>query len=356
MKYLKLKLTALATSLFCLLTLIAPLAQSQGLIAEHVNNLNTLALSFVDLSQPMYAIKLQIMNEFLSQSADPKLILLVTDDRDIKNLNSLIKSQNAKFDLNKIKFVKGESTFLSSPWMRDLSPMMILKKDGSQKLVTFKHIDASEMDYAVDQKSLAVALAVTNEKINLALPGGNIFSDELGRIYLSTAVIENNAGPGADGAKLTATKNQIENLLMAKMLAKEIVWIPRLNREFETTGHVDMYIRLLKNKQAIVAKSNEPQISKALDVIAKIIESKGFTVTRLQANSMMENKYRKQRIFPSYTNSILVGNSIFIPKFGVAEDKVAVGTYQKLGYKVIQIDGESIHFGGSVHCLTYLYP
>lgn len=352
MKYLKTNILTTAVILAAIFTLKTNAAEAKpdvqltpGLIAEHVKSLNTLAMSFMDLSQPLYTIKLQILTEFLINSPDPRLILLVTDDRDIQTLNAFIKKQKPEFDLQKIKFVKGESTFLSSSWMRDFSPMMVLKKDGSQGLVIFKY--ENDGDYAVDQNSVAKTFSSTIEKAKLRLEGGNTLSDEEGRLYISTAVLDNNP---------EVQKAEVEKILKAKLLAREIVWIARLNRDFEGTGHVDMYIRLLKNKQAVVAQSTQPEISKALDEIAKVIETKGFKVTRLKTNAKMVNRFRDQKIFASYTNSILVGESIFIPKYGVPEDKVAVSAYQKLGYKVVQIDGESIHFGGSVHCLTYIYP
>ena len=73
-----------------------------GLIAEHVNSLNTLSLSFVDVSQPVFAVKLQILKEFLANSANPSLVLLVGDDRDIKNTNACIKEHSPKFNLKNI--------------------------------------------------------------------------------------------------------------------------------------------------------------------------------------------------------------------------------------------------------------
>lgn len=315
-----------------------------GLIAEHVNSLNTLSMSFVDISQPVFAVKLQILKEFLKNSENPKLVLLVSDDRDIKDTNSFIKEHSPKLNLKNIKYVKAESTFLSSSWSRDFNPVMIRKKDGTAGLVVFKYIN--EMDYAVDQNSLAKSFGLPVTNVNLHLEGGNILSDEAGRVFVSTAVVENNP----------LKKSEIEKMLLSKLGATEVVWVPRVNREFEGTGHVDMYLRLLKGRQAVVAESSDAAVNKTLNEIAAIVTAKGFKVSRLKANSKMVNRFRNQKIFPSYTNSIIVGNSIFIPEYRVPEDKAAVSLYQKLGYKVVQIDGDSIHFGGSVHCLTYLYP
>lgn len=325
-----------------------------GLIAEHVKDLNTLSMSFVDVSQPLYAIKLQILKEFLIQAANPKLILLVSDERDIKNTNEFIKQLLPSYDLKDIKYVMAESTFLSSSWMRDFSPVMIQKTNGSASLVLFKYIN--ESDYAVDQKSMAKAINLSAKKVNLQLEGGNILSDGSGRLFISTAVIENNLLSDPTKEQFEAKKSEIKNILLTNLLAGEVVWVPRVKRELEGTGHVDMYIRFLADNQAVVAASDNSEINKTLNEISTIVSAKGFKVTRLKANSKIENKFRKQNIFPSYTNSILVGKTIFIPQYHVNEDKIAISTYQKLGYKVVQIDGESIHFGGSVHCLTYLYP
>ena len=329
-------------------------ANLPGVIAEHVKDLNTLALSFVDMSQPLYAIKLQILAEFLNHAKNPKLILLVTNDRDIQTLNALMTKQNSRFDLKRIQYVKAETTFLSSSWIRDFSPVMVQKKDGTFQLVSFDYDNGG--NYSVDQKSLAKVYDLVAKKINLRIEGGNILSDELGRLYISTAAIENNLPQGFSPDQYKAQQIKMEKILKAALLPSEIVWIPRLNREYEGTGHVDMYIRFLKNQQAVVASSEEKAISSSLDEIAKIIISKGFKVTRIRANSKMVNHFRDQKIFPSYTNSILVNDTIFIAKFDVAEDRLATTTYEKMGYKVVQIDGESIHFGGSVHCLTYTYP
>lgn len=330
----------------------APVAP--GLIAEHVNSLNTLSLSFVDVSQPVYAVKLQILKEFLAHAENPKLVLLVSDDRDIKNTNGFIKNNSPKFDFKNVMYVKAESTFLSSSWSRDFNPVMLRKKDGSVSLVLFKYVN--EMDYAVDQNSIAKSFNRPVVNIDLQLEGGNILSDEAGRVYVSVAVVENNLPGSTAEDQFEAKKTEIEKTLLAKLGASEVVWVPRVKREFEGTGHVDMYLRLLKDKQAVVAESSNSEINKTLNEIAAIVRAKGFKVTRIKANSKMVNRFRNQNIFPSYTNSIIVGKSIFIPQYHVPEDKIAVGIYKKLGYEVVQIDGDSIHFGGSVHCLTYLYP
>lgn len=332
----------------------AELQAQTGLIAEHVKNLNTLALSFVDISQPIYAIKLQILKEFLNNSESPQLLLLVSDERDIKNTNALVKQYKPAFDLKKITYVKAESTFISSSWIRDFSPVMVRGKNGELSLVKFNYVN--ESDYTVDQLSLGKALKLPVKKIDLRLEGGNILSDEAGRLFVSTAVVENNLGENPTLTEFNSKKSEIEKTLLSKLLAREVVWVPRVKRELEGTGHVDMYLRLLSNGQAVVAESDNRDINNTLDEIAKIVALKGYKVTRLKANSKIQNKFRNQNVFPSYTNSILVGKSIFIPQYHVDEDKVAVSLYRRLGYKVIQIDGESIHFGGSVHCLTYLYP
>lgn len=145
----------------------------------------------MDVSQPVFAVKLQILKEFLARADSPKLVLLVTDDRDIKNTNAFIKENSPRFNLKNAKYVKAESTFASSSWSRDFSPVMIRKKDGSASLAVFKYIN-DDMDYAVDQKSLAESFKLPVTNVNIRLEGGNILSDETGRVFVSTAVVEKN--------------------------------------------------------------------------------------------------------------------------------------------------------------------
>jgi agmatine/peptidylarginine deiminase len=345
--------------LFAFAMALNPLTQSQaaqmGLLAEHVQTFNTLALSLVDTQQPIYGTKLQILKEFLKNSPNPRLIFLVSDDRDIQLTNDFIRQNKADFNWQAIRYIKNESIYASSSWMRDFSPVMIQKKDGTPGLVLFKYVN-DESDYKVDQNSLTKAFIATSHRVDLRLEGGNILSDEDGRLYISTAVVENNLPTNSTAEDFTAKKAEIEKILKAELLASEVVWIPRVAKNFEATGHVDMYMRLLNHKQAIVAESNNKDINKTLNQVAEILQAKGFQVTRLKANDKFENKYRPQNVFPSYTNSILVGKTIFIPEYHVPEDTIAVQTYRKMGYKVIQIEGDSIQLGGSVHCLTYLYP
>ncbi len=327
---------------------------STGLFIEHTQKPKKLVLSFIDYKEPLISIRFQILKEFLLNTPEAELVLMIYDDRTKTEINNFILEFKPDYNLKNIKFIKSV-TYGDSIWTRDYSPVAFVDQAGNAKSLIFNY-NRDGVDYFKDQALLAKALKLPIEKINLNLEGGNLLSDESGRLYVSVAAIENNLVVGFSKADFENKKSEFEEIFLNKMAVKKVIWLPRVLHELEGTGHVDMYIRFLSDNNVVVASSTNLKINKTLDQIAKIISEKGFTVTRILANAKMVNKFRPQNIFPSYTNSILIGKTIFIPKFGVAEDTKAVKIYEKLGYKVIQISGQSIDFGGSVHCMTYLYP
>lgn len=327
---------------------------SQGILVEHTQDLNTLAMSFLEFNEPMVSVRNQIVSEFLKESKNPKFIFVVYDKNQITEISEFIKNLKPDFDLKNIQFIETANSFEISTWIRDISPIMIKDAKNKLKVFQFNYTDTPS-SYSEDQTAIAKKLKLKPELIELRLEGGNVLSDDQGRLYVSVAAIENNMKTDSKD-EYESIQKKFEEVFISKMNATEVVWLPRVVKELEGTGHVDMYLRFLKNNQVIVASSKDPRIKETLNQIAKILTDKGFQVHRLQANNKIVNNYRELNIFPSYTNSIIVGQTIFIPKFNVVEDASAVVLYTKLGYKVVQISGDSIAFGGSIHCLTYLYP
>jgi agmatine/peptidylarginine deiminase len=325
-----------------------------GLLVEHTQKPKKLVLSFIDYKEPLISIRFQILKEYILNNPSAELVLMIYDEHTKTEISDFISKSKPDFNLEKIKFVKSE-TFGDAVWTRDFSPVAFTDKQGKTKSFIFNYNRGGE-DYLKDQVLLAKSLNLPTEKINLNLEGGNLLTDEAGRLYVSVAAIENNLNAGFTKTDYEARKSEFEDIFLNKMAVKDVVWLPRVLYELEGTGHVDMYIRFLSDNNVVVASSKNKKINETLNQIAKIVSEKGFNVHRIQANTKMVNRFVQKNIFPSYTNSILIGKTIFIPKFGVVEDVAAATTYEKLGYKVIQISGESIHFGGSIHCMTYLYP
>ena len=62
--------------------------------------------------------------------------------------------------------------------------------------------------------------------------------------------------------------------------------------------------------------------------------------------------------YRTYANSVIIRGTVFMPSYDRAEDAAAKAVYEKLGYKVVMINSESISEDGhgSLHCITMAYP
>ncbi len=280
-------------------------------------------------------------------------------DETFKLLGTLKAAEKAR-----LYFVPTTMTDLA--WARDFAPAAVSSGSDS-RLVSFR--------YAKDEllgKRTAEELA---KLFNLPPPiypdlfadGGAYLIDHEGRLFISEIVkIRNkasalkimlkNQGQGSfilDPARplVAKTDKDIENILKQALGAKEVIWVKALPPELESTGHVDMYAKIVSSNQVIVAQSRNPDVARTLNQIADLFKEYGFQVIRLQ--TALQNKFG----FRSYTNSTIVENTVFLPQYKDARaDKAAVEAYIKLGFKVKTNDGSSIECGGSTHCLSGIEP
>ena len=150
---------------------------------------------------------------------------------------------------------------------------------------------------------------------------------------------------------VSKTDLQIEKILKDSLGANEIVWVKALAPEIESTGHIDMYAKIINAKTVIIAQSRNPEIENILNQTAILFEKYGYQVIRLQTAKQNEFGFR------SYTNSTIIGNTVFLPQYHDARaDKAAVEAYRSLGFTVKTNDGSSIECGGSTHCLSQIGP
>ena len=128
------------------------------------------------------------------------------------------------------------------------------------------------------------------------------------------------------------------------------------------TGHIDMFAKLLDPRTVIISETTDPIFQPVMDSAASYFESmrcgrrKCFTVYRVPGWSM-PSYYGL--VWYSYTNSLIVGNSILVPGYSGGKDAAVMAIYQTAApdknITIINSDGV-IGFGGSIHCLTMQIP
>ncbi|MCG8410587.1 MAG: agmatine deiminase family protein [Bacteroidales bacterium] len=129
-------------------------------------------------------------------------------------------------------------------------------------------------------------------------------------------------------------------------------------------GHIDCWGKFLSEKKVLIAKSQDPQINKAYDYIAKTFADDGFTPYRV----MCPNRYVPVASEPAttaaYTNSLILNNYVYVPICGKGYEKYdndAIQVYKNAlpGYTVVPIKEKPSHpwLGtDAMHCRTRAIP
>lgn len=199
-------------------------------------------------------------------------------------------------------------------WARDSFPYPVVDVGGGYSLVSHRYYRAFN-----GQSSIAQSVQAKMDSYNFVFVGGNLMADEDGNCFVNNS------------QRLYGTSVDIIKTAHGCKTITALPWVSGI-------GDVDEVIKLLPHKNAL---TNSAQLQ-------TILESKGYTVTMLPD----AGGYR------TYANSLILGNTVFMPSYGTAQDDQAESIYERFGYKVVKIDSRDISDNGhgSVHCITMAYP
>jgi agmatine/peptidylarginine deiminase len=246
---------------------------------------------------------------------------------------------------------------IASNWVRDYFPEVVIRRDGSAKLVQFRYAHPNGANARELGMEIARLLGLPFETSELIVEGGNLLADvQQGRLFLTEVVLRNNP---------TLTVEQVETELRRLLEIDNIVWMPVL--PMEGTGHIDIFAKFVGENNVIVSDSLNPLRKPTLDLVAQQFLALGYSVMRIpNAEEAGQNAVTK-----SYTNSLLVNNVAFVPSYYWPDyhedpltdpsigqqvrafDETAAAVYRSLGYYVVQIPMLTLtDYGGAIHCLT----
>lgn len=202
-------------------------------------------------------------------------------------------------------------------WSRDSFPFPVyLNSSLKVGLVAAKYDRQFEAHTAI-ASSIGAASSMA-QKTHFFV-GGNLQADEDGRCFVveSIRLYQN-------------TDETLTNAYGCKGVVR-LKWLTGI-------GDVDEVIKILPNKQILTNRTEY------VDQLQEL----GYQVSMLPSIS----NYR------TYANSIIIGENLFMPSYGVKSDDAAIQVYERFGYKVIPVDSETVSTrgNGSVHCATMMYP
>lgn len=261
--------------------------------------------------------------------------------------------QKFKADFDSKRFIAWTYT-LESPWTRDFLPEVVVDETGSARMVQFSYYPDRPQSEAFGGE-LAKGFGLTLEKSKVGLEFGNFIADEQGRIFMTEKVIADNK---------SWAKAALEKEILSKLRGSKMVWMPVIPGE--STGHIDIYAKYFGGGAVVVADSIHPDMKKALDAAAAKFAALGMRVTRLKNADFPAGTISGVTAY-SYTNSLRVNDTIFMPVYYTAQyghtqpfkatDEAAAAAYAGLGFKVVKIPAfDAVQFGGAVHCLTREIP
>ena len=300
---------------------------------------------YIVLSTPDYFQGIMTMHEAILSKLprDVKAIIVFPGD------NPYYAKFKADFDSK--RFVAWQYV-MESPWTRDFLPEVVVDEAGKARMVQFSYYDERPQSEAF-AAALAEGFGLPLEKSKVKLEFGNFMADEQGRIFMSEKVIKDNKN---------WSKPALEKEILARLRGTKMIWMPVIPGE--STGHLDIYAKYFGNNTVLVSDSLNGKAKKAMDEAAARFAAVGFRVVRLPNADIPGEE--AVRIY-SYTNSLRVNNTIFMPtyydaKYGYtqpfkARDAAAAAAYEGLGFKVVKVFAfDAIQFGGAVHCITREVP
>lgn len=263
-------------------------------------------------------------------------------------------------------------------WLRDFFPIPILKTyptlPPTPSFVDFVYRDGNSFDdAAIHQFALAINSSV--EHLPLVIDGGNFMTDSSGCVLSNELTADPEAPQLSRGHPEVA--NHIGAILRQAMGCEKTEIVSQIPHP-----HVDMWMKFVKKGTLLLNEISEQSLSLiaslepeeqdrirkiklSLDQTAKHL-AKSFQVIRLPMPLPVHD------IFFTYANSVIVNDTVIIPKFknpdptrGPFPDKQLYAAYEEevariyraQGLRPVFIDGdELIKEGGSFHCVTFHLP
>lgn len=250
-------------------------------------------------------------------------------------------------------------------WTRDFMSQLIIDKTGKIKFLNLKYhretadtTDSFVQDYLIAKYEKQIGYKIEKIDVPFYFEWGNFTTDGKGHFFVSEKVFEINGHFESKISKIQVNKWLREHFGNNS----KITWIkpPR----DENTGHVDMMMKFLDSERVLVAQTEHPTWKKHLDKIAQTMKERGYQVYRIDmALTDQEIANTQWAQFRSYTNALIVDNTVYIPQFDdssiflAKKDEAARKTYRSLGFNVILVNNaSSINAGGAAHCLTSTIP
>jgi len=237
-------------------------------------------------------------------------------------------------------------------WPRDWGPFAVYSASGAYRLADPRFIayplagpDCNDMRpdlypkerYIGDDlasSALAESLGFDIVPIAAALTGGNFLVDGLGTAFSTCVIRMKNRSLGLSDEQLSA-------LIKEKLGIDRHVVLPN----YEKTGiqHIDCAVKPLDEETLLVMRVPEDHHEYSIiEEIVQKLQSLTNAYGRPYKIIRIDTGRYKDEMVAAYTNSLIFNKKVFMPFYGIPEDKQAQKTWQEAmpGYEVIGFEND----------------
>jgi len=237
-----------------------------------------------------------------------------------------------------------------SVWTRDYGPFGVLEAGGEIGIVdpSYRHASSRPNDDEIPCE-IAQVMGTGCYQTGLVLDGGNFLTDGKGNVFMTRRTLDWNPG---------RSQVEVEAILRDYFGAGSVTWLDYAQdfrgEPADGTGHIDMFVKILKECVVLVAQTQESPFYEPLEAAASRFAGiecrpgETYQVIRIPA-------WTDWGIWYTYTNALIVNDAAIIPGYSGGDDDLARQIYQQAlpGYTVTVVNSDdSITVGGSVHCVT----
>lgn len=327
--------------------------QVKGITTPPQGNIRTMAeweeVQAVTISwESYYSVLSQIVEHAQKEC---KVIINCSDSSSVKNYlqSQGVTPTNVLFNL----------TRANSVWIRDYGAQCIYRDfDDSLALIDWIYNRPRPRDDTIPEsiaRMLDLDIYNTAGTNSLTHTGGNFMTDGYGTGFSSHLVTNENS---------TLSSAQIDTIMKQFMGIDRYIKMNTL--PYDGIHHIDMHMKLLDEETLLIGEypsgiADGPQIeANLLYVLNNFSSTFGSYYKVIRMPMPGDNTYNfyypnQGGDYLTYTNSLIINNSILVPTYYEKYDTTALRIYREAmpGYKVIGINSSSvIPASGAIHCIT----
>jgi len=270
---------------------------------------------------------------------DPEGIVHLVVDNASAQSSAAATLAAAGADLSRVNFIIYQT---NAVWIRDYGPRYILE-DGAQTIIDHVYNRPRPLDDGFND-FLADYWDAPQYDIGLVHGGGNFHLFANGDAFMTTLVLSEN--PSLTAEDVIQRYHDYQNL--------NLTLYQGFPFSFDGTAHIDMWMLPVDDWKVIIGQY-EPSDGSPYTITEGAVAdltARGYTVYRTPGWNSGGTHY-------TYTNAVIFNDLVFMSRFNVPQDNVALAVFQEAfpGKTIYQLDSSSIiQAAGAMHCITMHMP